>query len=72
MSFGQHLRGLREGAGLTRDWDGTAVNAVRQRLAGLLDGVAAGRNGPVPGSYCARCAHIAACPEGRAATASDR
>ena len=62
---------VREGAGLTRDWDGKAVDAVRERLAGLLDGVAARRNGPVPGSYCARCAHVAACPEGQAATVSD-
>jgi len=57
---------VREGAGLSRDWDGAAVDAVRERLAGLLDAVAAGRFGPVPGSYCARCAHVSACPEGQA------
>ena len=57
---------VREGAGLTREWNGQAVDAVRERLAGLLDGVAAGRNGPVPGSYCARCPHVSACPEGQA------
>jgi DNA helicase-2/ATP-dependent DNA helicase PcrA len=57
---------VRDGAGVTRDWDGVAVAAVRDRLAGLLAHVAAGRNGPVPGSYCARCAHVAACPEGQA------
>ena len=53
---------------VTRDWDGPAVNGVRDRLTGLLTGVAAGRNGPVPGSYCARCPHVSACPEGQAAT----
>jgi DNA helicase-2/ATP-dependent DNA helicase PcrA len=59
---------VREVAGVTREWDEEAVDGVRDRLAGLLAGVAAGRNGPVPGSYCARCAHVAACPEGQAAT----
>jgi RecB family exonuclease len=59
---------VREGAGVTRDWDAAAVDAVRKRLAGLLAAVAAGRFGPVPGSYCARCVHVAACPEGQAAT----
>jgi DNA helicase-2/ATP-dependent DNA helicase PcrA len=60
---------VREGAGVSRDWDATAVDAVRGRLDRLLQGVAAGRFGPVPGSFCARCAHVAACPEGQAATA---
>jgi DNA helicase-2/ATP-dependent DNA helicase PcrA len=60
---------VREGAGVTRDWDAAAVDGVRGRLSELLDGVAAGRFGPVPGSYCGRCAHLAACPEGQAATA---
>jgi len=59
---------VREGAGVSRDWDATAVDAVRGRLATLLEGVAADRFGPVPGSYCARCAHVAACPEGQATT----
>ena len=59
---------VRESAGVTRDWDRAAVDAVRQRLAGLLADVAAGRFGPVPGSYCGRCAHVAACPQGQAAT----
>ena len=59
---------VREGAGVTRDWDEAAVAAVRDRLADLLAEVAAGEFGPVPGSYCARCAHVAACPEGQAAT----
>ena len=59
---------VREGAGVTQDWDRAAVDAVRARLAAVLDGVAAGRFGPVPGSYCGRCAHVAACPEGQAAT----
>ncbi|HEX9316828.1 MAG TPA: PD-(D/E)XK nuclease family protein [Actinomycetota bacterium] len=60
---------VREGAGVSRDWSAAAVDAVRERLAGLLEAVAAGRFGPVPGSYCGRCAHVAACPEGQAATA---
>jgi DNA helicase-2/ATP-dependent DNA helicase PcrA len=62
---------VRERAGLTRDWDADAVDAVRARLAALLVDVAAGRFGPVPGSYCGRCAHVAACPEGQAAAAGD-
>jgi DNA helicase-2/ATP-dependent DNA helicase PcrA len=61
---------VREAAGMSRDWDAAAVDAVRERLAVLLDGVAAGRFEPVPGSYCGRCAHVAACPEGQAATAT--
>jgi DNA helicase-2/ATP-dependent DNA helicase PcrA len=59
---------VREGAGVSRDWDAAGVGAVRERLADVLDGVAAGRFEPVPGSYCGRCAHVAACPEGQAAT----
>src|SRR5205085_1588081 len=62
---------VREGGGVTRDWDRAAVDAVRARLAAVLDGVAAGRFGPLPGSYCGRCVHVAACPEGQAATAGD-
>jgi DNA helicase-2/ATP-dependent DNA helicase PcrA len=60
---------VREGAGVSRDWDEAAVDAVRSRLAELLDAVAAGQFGPVPGTYCTRCAHVAACPEGQAASA---
>jgi DNA helicase-2/ATP-dependent DNA helicase PcrA len=60
---------VREGAGVSRDWDAPGVDGVRARLGEVLDGVASGRFGPVPGTYCARCAHIAACPEGQAATA---
>jgi DNA helicase-2/ATP-dependent DNA helicase PcrA len=74
--WGRHPAGLRttewyvrEGAGVTRRWDTAALDAVRERLAAMLEGVRAGRFGPVPGSYCGRCAHIAACPEGQAATA---
>ncbi|HEV7686925.1 MAG TPA: PD-(D/E)XK nuclease family protein, partial [Acidimicrobiia bacterium] len=59
---------VREGAGVSRDWDAAAVDAVRERLADVLDGVATGRFEPVPGSYCGRCAHVAACPAGQAAT----
>jgi DNA helicase-2/ATP-dependent DNA helicase PcrA len=62
---------VREGAGLTHDWDAPAVDAVRDRLTSLLEGVSAGRFGPVPGSYCRRCAHVAACPEGQTATIGD-
>jgi DNA helicase-2/ATP-dependent DNA helicase PcrA len=58
---------VREGAGVTRDWDPARIDAVRDRLADLLAQVAAGRFEPVPGSYCGRCAHVAACPEGGAA-----
>ena len=46
--------------------------AVRERLDELLGDVAAGRFEPVAGSYCGRCAHVAACPEGQAATADGR
>jgi DNA helicase-2/ATP-dependent DNA helicase PcrA len=60
---------VREGAGVSLDWDAPAVDAVRDRLADVLDSVAAGRFEPLPGSYCGRCAHVAACPEGQAATA---
>ena len=63
---------VREGAGVSRDWDAAGVDAVRQRLDSLLGEVAAGEFGPVAGSYCARCAHVAACPEGQAATAGER
>jgi DNA helicase-2/ATP-dependent DNA helicase PcrA len=62
---------VREGAGQSRDWDQAGVDAVRERLSRLLAAVAAGRFGPQPGSYCARCAHVAACPEGQAATADE-
>jgi DNA helicase II / ATP-dependent DNA helicase PcrA len=60
---------VREGAGVTLDWNAPAIAEVRNRLAELLEGVAAGRFGPLAGSYCGRCAHVAACPEGREATA---
>ena len=60
---------VREGAGVTRDWDAAAVEAVRKRLGELLADVAAGFFGATPGSYCQRCAHVAACREGQAATA---
>ena len=59
---------VREGAGVSRDWDADAVKAVRSRLDELLDGVAAGRFEPVTGTYCGRCAHVSACPEGQAET----
>jgi DNA helicase-2/ATP-dependent DNA helicase PcrA len=59
---------VREGAGVTRCWDAAAVHAVRARVADLLGGVAAGRFFPSPGSYCARCEHLVACPDGQAAT----
>lgn len=62
---------VREGAGVTRDWDAPAISEVRDRLAELLEGVAAGRFGPVSGSYCSRCAHVAACPEGQAAASQE-
>jgi DNA helicase-2/ATP-dependent DNA helicase PcrA len=60
---------VREGAGVSRDWDAAGVDALRARLGEVLDGVAAGLFGPVPGTYCSRCAHVAACPEGQAARA---
>lgn len=59
---------VREGAGVSRDWDAEAVKAVRGRLHELLDHVASGHFEPVAGTYCGRCAHVAACPEGQAAT----
>jgi DNA helicase-2/ATP-dependent DNA helicase PcrA len=59
---------VREGAGVTRDWDATGVDAVRDRLVELLAEVAEGHFEAVPGSYCGRCAHVAACPDGQAAT----
>ncbi|HYH48742.1 MAG TPA: PD-(D/E)XK nuclease family protein [Acidimicrobiia bacterium] len=58
---------VREGAGLSREWDAAGVAAVRGRLAELLDAVAAGRFDPVAGSYCTRCAHVAVCPAGQVA-----
>jgi DNA helicase-2/ATP-dependent DNA helicase PcrA len=61
---------VREGAGVTCDWDTAAVDEVRSQLADLLDRVAAEAYEPFPGSYCSRCAHVAACPEGQAATAT--
>jgi RecB family exonuclease len=63
---------VREGAGVSRDWDADAVKAVRARLDSLLDCVAAGRFAPVAGTYCSRCAHVAVCPEGQTATADNR
>ena len=63
---------VREGAGVTRGWDAAAVDEVRDRLGKLLEEVGAGRFGASPGSYCARCAHVAACSEGQAAAASGR
>ena len=57
---------VREGGGVTRDWNAPSVDAVRARLAVLLGDVAAGRFGPVPGSYCGRCPHLSVCPEGQA------
>jgi DNA helicase II / ATP-dependent DNA helicase PcrA len=59
---------VREGAGVSRDWDSEAVKAVRVRLDELLDSVAAGRFEPMAGTYCHRCAHVAVCPEGQTAT----
>lgn len=56
---------VREGAGVTREWDAAGVDRVRGRMAELLDAVAAGRFDPAPGSYCTRCAHVAACPAGQ-------
>jgi len=62
---------VREGAGVSRDWDGPALKAVRERLAELLASVAEGCFEPVAGSYCGRCAHVAACPAGQAAVATN-
>ncbi|HZQ77885.1 MAG TPA: PD-(D/E)XK nuclease family protein [Acidimicrobiia bacterium] len=63
---------VRENAGVSREWDGAALAAVRDRLGVVLDDVAAGRFGPAPGSYCGRCAHVTACPEGQAVTGERR
>jgi len=60
---------VREGAGVSRDWDAESLKVVRSRLDGLLDSVAAGHFEPVPGMYCGRCAHRAVCPEGQTAAA---
>ena len=59
-----------ENAGVSRSWTAAAVDAVRRRLVEVLAGVATARFDPTPGSYCARCAHVAACPEGQAATST--
>jgi RecB family exonuclease len=59
---------VRESAGVTRSWDTGAVDTVRARLDEVLAAVASGNFDAVPGSYCGRCAHVAACPEGQAAT----
>ncbi|HET9771029.1 MAG TPA: PD-(D/E)XK nuclease family protein [Acidimicrobiia bacterium] len=61
---------VRENAGVSRDWDAAAVGAVRARLTKLLEAVAAGRFEATPGSFCGRCAHVAVCAEGQAATVS--
>jgi DNA helicase II / ATP-dependent DNA helicase PcrA len=58
---------VREGAGVSREWDAAGVARVRRRLAELLDAVAAGRFDPVAGSYCSRCAHVTVCPAGQTA-----
>jgi RecB family exonuclease len=62
---------VREGAGVSRDWDGEALEGVRSRLEEILRRVAARRFEPVTGTYCGRCAHVAVCPEGQTATAGD-
>lgn len=57
---------VRESAGVTREWNIAAVDAVRVRLDEMLAAVASGNFEAVPGSYCGRCAHVAVCPEGQA------
>lgn len=46
------------------DFDRGRLDAVRARLAGELDAVAAGAFEPLPGSYCRRCDFVGRAPRG--------
>jgi DNA helicase II / ATP-dependent DNA helicase PcrA len=61
---------LDAGDGDSRDFDAEALDRVRARLSRALEGVAAGRFQPVPGSYCARCDVLGFCRTGRASLAA--
>jgi DNA helicase II / ATP-dependent DNA helicase PcrA len=58
---------LAAGEGHSRDFDAGEITRVRRRVAGALEGLAAGRFAPEPGSYCARCAFLGLCRTGQAA-----
>jgi DNA helicase-2/ATP-dependent DNA helicase PcrA len=61
---------LDAGDGDSREFDAGALDQVRTRLSRALEGVAAGRFQPVPGSYCARCDVLGFCRTGRASLAA--
>jgi DNA helicase-2/ATP-dependent DNA helicase PcrA len=63
---------LDAGDGDSRDFDAADLERVRARLSVALEGVAARRFPPVPGSYCARCDVLSFCRTGRASLAGAR
>ena len=58
---------LAAGQGCSRDFDAGEISRVRERVALVLEGLAAGRFAPEPGSYCTRCAFLGLCRTGRVA-----
>src|SRR5207248_10865767 len=44
------------------DWDAAALDGVRERLAGALDGLTAGRFPFSAGPWCRRCDFVSFCP----------
>jgi len=55
----------------SHDWDGAELDAVRSRLVGTLDDLAARRYGPTAGPWCHRCEFLSFCPAGKAFTDPD-
>jgi DNA helicase-2/ATP-dependent DNA helicase PcrA len=58
---------LAAGEGHSRTFDSCEIARVRRRVAEALEGLAAGRFAPEPGSYCNRCAFLGLCRTGQAA-----
>jgi PD-(D/E)XK nuclease superfamily len=58
---------LAAGDGHSRDFDAHEIGRVRRRVASVIEGVAAGRFAPAPGSYCGRCAFLPLCRTGQSA-----
>lgn len=56
---------LEAGEGESRDLDAGGLEGVRSRLAQALAGLAGGRFGPVPGSYCGHCDFLSSCRPGQ-------
>ncbi len=63
---------LDAGDGDSRDFDAAGLERVRARLSMALEGLAARRFPPVPGSYCARCDVLGFCRTGQASLAAAR